>query len=302
MLATLLRFSGFVCALGLPTAVTQAAVTSNLTKSTSVSKSPNVLKPTSPSSGSPSSTDIFVSSPFTSAYDNYIIVSLTPLAGKLRVQISTGPGYVRSRSLLSLVDGSASAFHDTDSAQAAIRWTNANAALQPAGDSVSTNARRQSPTRDKAADWTAGAASRSADGKLLEVAHWDAPIPPDARHVDVVLVFTDILSYTYRDHDDHTAAGRKRGDAPAVIGSWSGERVNGQWRFTINRSDLTPPNRNAAGQKEYPTQAQIDRLVVQSRRIVSLRTGLLLVKRDFSRSSLPGGRQWDTGFDIVPAK
>lgn len=259
-------------------------------------------KPASSQAGSAGSTDISVGSPFTSDYDNYIIVGVQTLGRKLRVRISTGPGYVRSTRLLALVDGSASSFHDTDSAQAAIRWTKGSAALQPASNCVVTNARKQSPTRDIAADWTRGPVSRSADGKLLEVAYWDATIPPDARHVDVVLVFTDILPYTFREHDDRTAKGRKRGDVPAVIGSWSGELVKGKWMLKINRSDLTPPNRNSAGQKEYPTQSQIDGLVDQSRRIVKSRTGLMLVKRDFSQSSSGGGdRKWDTGFDIVPA-
>ena len=76
MLATLLRFSGFVCALALLTAVAGAGVTSNLSKTTSVSKSTNVLKPASPSSGSPTATDLSVGSPFTDAYDNYIVVGV----------------------------------------------------------------------------------------------------------------------------------------------------------------------------------------------------------------------------------
>jgi len=260
-------------------------------------------KPAHSDTGPSGSVDVSVGSPFTSDYDNYIIVGVQALGRKLRVRISTGPGYVRSTRLLALVDGSASSFHDTDSAQAAIRWTNDSAALQPASNWVVTNARKQSPTRDIAADWTRGNVSRNADGKLLEVAYWDATIPPDARHVDVVLVFTDILPYTFRDHDDRTAKGRKRGDAPAVIGSWSGERVNGKWMLKINRSDLTPPNRSSAGQKEYPTQSQIDNLVFQSQRIVKSRTSLTLVKRDFSQFSSNGGdRKWDTGFDIVPAR
>lgn len=260
-------------------------------------------RPANSGAGSSGNIDISVGSPFTSDYDNYIIVAVQPLGRKLRVRVSTGPGYVRSTRLLALVDGSASGYHDTDSAQAAIRWTKDSAALRPASNCVITNAREQSPTRDIAADWTRGGVSRNADGKLLEVVYWDAPIPPDARHVDVLLVFTDILPYTPREHDDRTARGRKFGDVPAVIGSWSGELVNGKWMLTINRSDLTPPNRNSTGQKEYPTQSQIDSLVVLSQRIVKSRTGLMLVKRDFSQLSSRGGdRKCDTGFDIAPAK
>ncbi|HEX3997126.1 MAG TPA: hypothetical protein VHX65_01080 [Pirellulales bacterium] len=287
-----IRFRGLVVFLGLTLAAPRCPAASRA----------NSSQPATSGRGSSGATDISVSSPFTSAYDNYITVGVKSLGGKLRLRISTGPGYVRSRSLISLVDGSASSFHDTDSAQAAIRWTNDQTPLQAAWNSGGTNAREPSPTRSKAADWTRDAVARGADGKLLEVVHWDAAIPSEARHVDVVLVFTDVLSYTSRDHDDRTAAGRKRGDAPATIGSWSGERLNGKWTFKINRSDLTPPNRNAAGQKEYPTQAQIDRLVGQAQRIVKSRTGFLLVKRDFGNASSGGGdRKWDTGFDIVPA-
>jgi hypothetical protein len=303
MPATFLRFSGFVCALALLSAVAGAAVTSNLPKTTSVSNSTNMPMPASPNSGSASALDIFVSSPFTDAYDNYIVVGVRPLAGKLRVQVTTGPGYVRAENLLSLVDGSASAFHDTDSAQAAIRWTRGKTAPLSAGLYLGTNAHKPSPTRTKAADWIHDPSSRGPGGKLIERVHWDAPMPPEPRHVDVVLVFTDILTRTYRDHDDRTTKGRQRGDAPAVIGSWSGDLVGGKWIFKINRSDLTPPNQNAAGQREYPTQVQIDQLVGRSQRTVESRTGLLLVKRDFSRSTAPqGNRQWDTGFDIVQQK
>lgn len=40
-----------------------------------------------------------------------------------------------------------------------------------------------------------------------------------------------------------------------------------------------------------------------AQRIVHSRTGLMLVKRDFSQLLSGGGdRKWDTGFDIVPAK
>ena len=169
-------------------------------------------------------------------------------------------------------------------------------------DCVVTNARPQSPTRDKAADWTRGP-SRGASGKLVEEVHWDTAIPAGARHVDVVLVFTDVLVDTYRDHNDRTASGRRRGDAPDVIGSWSGDLVNGAWEFSINRSDLTPPNRNSAGQKGYPSQAQINSIVARSRHIVESRTSCALVNRNFGKAAAGGdGRKWDTGFDIVPAR
>lgn len=260
-------------------------------------------KPKKSEAASPDATAIFVGSPFTNAYDNYIIVNVKAIGHNLRVQISTGPGYQRSDTLLNLINGSASGYHDTDSAQAALRWTSGDAALKPAWKSVSTNAHQQSPTRSHAADWTRDAPSRAADGRLVEAAHWDAAIPAEARHVEVVLVFTDVLPYTSREHDDRTATGRKRGDAPAIIGSWSGDFVSGKWTFRINPADITPPNRNSAGQKEFPTQKQIDNQIAQSQRIVRSRTGLALVRRDFGASaSAASDRKWDTGFDIVPGK
>jgi hypothetical protein len=119
----------------------------------------------------------------------------------------------------------------------------------------------------------------------------------------VVLVFTDVLPYTSREHDDHTVTGRKRGDAPAIIGSWSGDLVGGKWMFRINPADVTAPNRNAAGEKEFPTQQQIDNLIASSRRVVKSRTGLAIVRRDYGASaSAASDRKWDTGFDVVPGK
>ena len=190
--------------------------------------------------------------------------------GKLVVQVATGPGYHRSSTLLALVNGSASTMHDTDSAQAAIRWTQDAAGKIPCSGGVATNAQPQDPLRTKAADWIQGSKARGANGKLLEDVHWDTPIPPDARHVNIVLVFTDLLVYTFHDHDDSTPQGRRRGDVPAVIGSWSGDLVDGTFRFKVNRADLAPANFNAAGEREYPLKSQIDRMTTLAQQVVKL--------------------------------
>jgi hypothetical protein len=164
----------------------------------------------------------------------------------------------------------------------------------PAG--VQTNARPQSENCEVAADWIKDESIRDPEtGKLIERAHWSTEVPVNAKYVQIVLIYTDVLygpNKTRRPGDPTT---NKWGDVPAIIGSWSGTLVNGQWVFRVNQNDLSPPNVDGQGKRVYPTDAQIADYVARARAVMKKRTGASIEPRDYSTL----GRDEDTGFDAV---
>ena len=225
---------------------------------------------------------------------------------KLRVTVKEGPGYNQAASgwdFFKVLDGSHPTFKDTDSAQTAVRWSKQGTA----DVGHDTNAKALG-VRGSSATWTKGNTT-----KPNRDAYWETDIPTEATHVEVVLVYTDILYDTNAQHSDE-GAGKQQGDAPAVIGSWSGDlQADGTWKFTKNDADLF------VHQADYPTFAQITAFTTAAKGVVNTKTGYTLKERPATLAGIPinngpaitaaintaiannqinpGGH--DTGFDIL---
>ncbi len=225
--------------------------------------------------------------PYDTYYDDMFKASVNVVGGDLRVQAETVKWRMSIGNFLQTLQGHRP---DTDSAQAAVRWFCPGQKIV-----VSTNALAQTNTRSRGANWTHGQIRERAGKVVHEDAYWPTPVPPNANHCEIVLVWTDALFMTNAQHGDSNANSRQLGDVPLVIGSWSGTKDSaGNWTFTLNSGDLTGAN-IVNGQKEYPTMALIQATAAASQRVVKSRTGCTLQARTFGGSpAMP-----DTGFDIV---
>lgn len=257
---------------------------------------PTGLKGSAASGRAGKPTEISVGSPFTGKYDDVWYLDVEVVNGKLRVWIRRGPGDAPPFRFEGIVQGS-TADPDRDSAQVAVAWWQDAAAKIPCATGARiTNARKQDPASMQAADWTLVKGTKRVNGIVDDSAYWETDIPKDANKVNIVLVWTDALNMKPKDHADTNRDTRAQGDAPLIIGSWSGSiSKNGDWIFTINQADLTKSNLGTTGKEDYPTAQQISTIVSQSKTVVRSRTGYQLKERDFSAT-----RDSDTGFDIVP--
>jgi hypothetical protein len=231
---------------------------------------------------------------------------------KLRVTLKERTGYEAASDgydFFKVLDGSYPVFKDTDSAQVAVRWSK-----QGTADLGHDTNAKAGGLRTSSADWTQGNVT-----KPNRDAYWETDIPTDATHVEVVLVYNDMLMDTNAERQNNTTA-QTPGDMPGVIGSWSGDRqADGTWTFTANNGDVFQH------QADYPTNAQVTAGITSAKNVVNTKTGYTLQERPATLAGIaitnsaaintaintavtnkqinppPEGhdRSHDTGFDII---
>jgi len=188
---------------------------------------------------------------------------------KLRVTIKEGKGYAEAAGgykFFQVLDGTNKSYLDTDSAQTAVRWSTEG----KADVGHDTNAQGQG-VRGSSAAWTQG--NKTAPN---QDAYWETDIPTDATHVEVVLVYTDIL-YNTNAYRKGTGA-QFNGDMPCVIGSSSGDRqADGTWTFTAHNTGNNPDVFQKQG--DYPTNAEITAGTTAAQTTVLTKTGYTLQTR-----------------------
>jgi hypothetical protein len=178
--------------------------------------------------------------------------------GKLAVTIRDGADWSndhdtspQGHDILKVFQGdSKQGLGDTDSAQFAVVWTDAQGKVV---GTTYTNAQAQG-NRSFAATWGTNKYTSKTPKNVGEraVVNDEATVPAGAVSVNVVLLFTDILRGPREATADVNANGH--GDLVAIIGSWTGKLDNGQWKFSKNQDDLgiLPQIKNG-----WPTAAQV---------------------------------------------
>jgi hypothetical protein len=162
--------------------------------------------------------------------------------------------------------------NDTDSAQVAVRWSN-----QGNPDvGHDTNARARG-VRPQSADWP----DEKNIGMKDHAVSWDTPIPANATKVEIVILYTDMLSSSniFRANNKNP---QDKGDVPGIIGSWTGKKQdNGKWEFTANNGDIYPQK------SVYPTNEEVVQSVKEAKDALLAKTGYKLVERPESLGGIP---------------
>jgi RHS repeat-associated protein len=187
-------------------------------------------------------------------------------SNKLAIELLEGKEfhtYEHIFNFYNIVEGSPNNFKDTDSAQVAVRWTNKE------GKEVGyrTNASLSTMARGTgdAAEWTRG----TAEAPNRRVA-WNSRVPDGATHVEVLVIYTDILYGT--PHDAQNKNGN--GDLPAIIGSWTGDWTDKKgWKLVANSDELFKPLEG------YPNVEDYAKVIAQVRKTLKDKTGYNLVAR-----------------------
>lgn len=180
----------------------------------------------------------------------------------LRVSVSAGPGYKSSHSLLFDLSGEGT---DNDSAQFAARWTDSD------GNVVGyyCNAIAQSKSRDVGAYWT-----KTKDGTV----QWETDaIPAGAVHMDIVLIYTDVLYGPSLNFDKYN---RKYADVPVIMGYWTGSIEDGEWSL-VAHPEVLPQQLEGD-----PFAADIMKMVVSTATLLREKTGYILAARPWTMGRL----------------
>jgi hypothetical protein len=91
-------------------------------------------------------------------------------------------------------------------------------------------------------------------------------IPPGATHLEVVLVFTDVMGNT----PVQSAKDPRDGDLPYIIGAFSGDLVDGKWNI---KSDRAAVLKVLPRLEDYPTAADYNNLFTKADNFLKERTG-----------------------------
>jgi hypothetical protein len=239
----------------------------------------------------------------------------SPPQGRLRVHIKEGPCFEDASpgysNYFGILDGSDPRQEDADSAQFAVRYLKHDGTECGKATNAFPGRNGAEAIRVKAAEWLKGNATKGERD-----AYADADIPPDAAQVDVVLVYTDLLTYA-NEHRYGTENGRETadyrmysGDVPGVIAVWHGQLTDGTWKF---KSQMANVFRHMP---DYPKMAQLPELVARAKDVVQRTTGFTLEERPSSLKSASTKTEMeevllraatakqinnkdDTGFDLV---
>ena len=181
-------------------------------------------------------------------------------AGKIMTTVEQGKGYKGPNGLGAVMRGANE--DDTDSAQFAIRYKDAN------GNVVGVSYKNSKPQgkRTYAADWSV----ETKDEKEFVSQEAETSIPAEATDIDIVLVYTDILEdppYAY------TAKGPNEGDMPAIIGYWHLHRSSPTSPWVWTKLDM--PSTTAA----YPNASDFRDDVSNAQDFVYQKTGYILRAR-----------------------
>jgi hypothetical protein len=231
--------------------------------------------------------------------------------GKLTIKVQEGEKFAahkpRGSTFYSIMGGGEDDTEDTDSAQVAVRFTDKG------GKDVghATNAKPAEKARgngpNAAADWTRG---KEPNGK--ESVSWQKEVPEGATHLEVVVMYTDVL---YQPPDLATPT-NSQGDLPVIIGSFSGDLIGGKWQIKANPGDVI---QQRDGQPKLPEYAGI---LEGAQKILKEKTGYSLKARPETLQDIRGpsaklnrrqidgiiqkavgkkiNKETDTGFDIDP--
>jgi RHS repeat-associated protein len=207
---------------------------------------------------------------------------------------------------------------DTDSVQVAVRWTdNAWNDVGHATNAKPANKRRGTG-KNAAAEW-----ERSDEPEGSQWVSWTRQVPKGATHLEIVVVATDVLMQPPFD----TTKNNHYGDLPAVIGSFSGDLIAGEWQIKANPGDVIQPwpgkdvIHKRGGPK--PVQAEYAGILDRVNTLLRANTGYSLKARPVALENIRGpskeidkreiqqrlrdaaeakeiNNEYDTGFDIDP--
>ena len=228
---------------------------------------------------------------------------------ELIIRIDEGPafnGYADGFDFFSVIGGGANKYMDTDSAQAAVRMTDGSQTVKQV-----TNANSPATARGNdlfaAARWTKKMETRP--NRRVE---WPTSVPARVRHIDVALVYTDLLFSTPADAEGENGYG----DMPGIIGSWTLDLKAGTWNVVANPGDTLQPAKKQPAAKDIPAQ------VAAVQKLVKDKTGYDVIARpiglkgiSFPTKEIPVpmikdiiaaavgkaiNGKYDTGFDVNP--
>jgi hypothetical protein len=195
----------------------------------------------------------------------------------------------------------------------AVRWSNAE--VKDLGHDTNAAPLLIPDTKKRR---TFGAKWEVTGTKGAHTATWSTKVPPGATHVEVVLVYTDIALNT-----PANTATIGQGDAPVVIGSFTGDLGAGGWTIAFNQADWTAPYTPAKkywNSRHYPWQPDYPGMLASARKVLMEKTGYELQARpagltttstDAAKLKAKSVIQaafdkglinslLDTGYDIVP--
>jgi RHS repeat-associated protein len=230
----------------------------------------------------------------------------------LTIKVTRGANYINHNkgfAFFPAMDGSQNRFNDTDSAQVAVRWTDGNDKAVGYATNAKPADKRRGGKPGAGADWTRMTSKQS---KWVE---WQTPVPEGATHLEVLMVYTDIL------FDTPARASRvlPYGDLPAIVASFSATKAHGKWSIKPNPNDLIQQ------QDGEPKLPQFEERLLKIRAKLGKKTGFALhsrpgdlegilgptkeldsraiakIIREAARKKLING-YYDTGFDLVPKK
>ena len=178
---------------------------------------------------------------------------------------------------------------DADSVQWAMRWLDKDGKELKRETNSYTLAERKKT--DAAARWY-----EVTPGDMNSDVYSGSVIPPGARYVQVLVIYTDVFPETdARDRlceKDEPNSRRSMGDMPLIIGAWTGYLGPDQeWTFERDPHELVTKKST-----EVPTLTEKDQMTERVTTQLRNLTGFELERR----SPSPGGSQADTGFDIKP--
>jgi hypothetical protein len=154
-------------------------------------------------------------------------------------------------------------YQDTDSAQVALKSTGGDA--PKFASNVQPNGKPRGTAENAGATWIRAAETEKGKREVS----WRVKIAEDAKHLEVILVYTDALLNTPAE----VGRNNQNGDMPVILGSWSADLKDKEWKVTAR------PDEVIKAKKGYPDGPAIATAVAAVQKLVKDRTDYVLQAR-----------------------